>query len=71
MDSIDNSAAGPTLGLRRYDITSDRETVAIRLRLRRRIHARLRRAAIFLFRQDAGEVGQSGSSAGWQCGQNE
>jgi hypothetical protein len=70
MNSIDQSDAGQTLRVRPYDVTSDRETVAIRLRLARRIQARLRSAAIFLFRHDAVEVGESGSSTGWQCGQS-
>jgi len=67
MDSIDQIAAGQNPRVRPYDVTSDRETVDIRLRLARRIQARLR-SAIFLFKQDAVEVGESGSSTGWQCG---
>ena len=62
MDAIDKSAAGQIPPIRHYGIMSDRATVAIRLRLLRKIEARLRRAAIFLFRNDAVEVGESGSS---------
>lgn len=56
---------------RHYDIATDRDTAEIRGRLVGKIRARLRNAAICLFRYDAREVGESGPSAGWQCRQGD
>jgi hypothetical protein len=56
------------LRIRPYDITTDRETAAIRGRLMRGIRAGLRVTANSLFRHDAKAVGDSGAMPGWRNG---
>ena len=66
MKYFSRSAGAWSMRLRRYDISSDRDTAEIRGRLLRRIRTRLRSAAFSLFRYDAREVGENGETAGWQ-----
>jgi len=67
MKFFSNSGSAGQMRLRHYDVSTDRDTAEIRGRLVRRIRARLRSAAICLFKYDAREAGESGQSTGWQC----
>ena len=71
MKFFSNNGGAGRMRLRHYDISSDRDTAEIRGRLLRRIRARLRNAAICLFRYDAREAEESGHSTGWQYGHDD